>query len=343
MTYSQDFQSKITDAPIKHRLRLFDFQLKRVFHQLELRKLNLHGSGSSIVPVSALLQPPPYHYQGYRGPWIEDFFYRYWIKNRIQSHLTYLPIFFDCFYQHSQSHKYRPQEFERIQREIKYILHEIIQPSQLYFTILGMYDHPIWDWHEFPLNILVFSANGGGDIPIPLLMGSPNFECPPKDIKVSFMGRLDGASNRGDVRQRVYEHLKDVAYFGQGADWPQIMARSQFTLCPRGLGRASFRLYEAISRGSIPIYIWDDQEWLPYQDVLDWSEIAISINIQEIQHLPEIIQAHSEADIKRKQKRISELYPQFFTLETVCQNIARTLDRFHSVSDVYQLTQKRTY
>lgn len=341
--YSDEFYLKLENQPLKHRLRLLSFFIQRQINNLKLHKLNhilVNKSPTSIVKISENLQPPPHKYQGYQGPWIEDFFYKYWATNSIKSHFTYLPIFWTDFFLHSQVHKYSPKEFEKISHQITHILQQVILPDHLYFTVLE-YDHPIWDWHQFPKNVLVFSAGGSGDIPIPLLKGSPQFRCPPKEIFVSFMGRLDGASNTGNLRQQMYDKLKDFAYFGQGSNWRSVMDKSTFTLCPRGLGRASFRLYEAISVGSIPIYIWDDIEWLPYKDVLDWSEIAISVNVQDINKVPDLINAHSTEDICRKQQRMAELYSEFFTLEAVCRNILRMLNNFHTVTDIQQVTSKR--
>lgn len=343
--YTDEFKLKFKNQPLKHSLRLLLFSLKRKMNSLKLSKLNhilVNQSPTSIVNISDILQPPPHKYQGYQGPWIEDFFYKYWVKNSIKSHVTYLPIFWTDFFLHSQVQKYSPQEFEKICNQITHILEQDILPDNLYFTILE-YDHSIWNWHLFPKNVLVFSAGGSGDIPIPLLKGSPKFQCPPKEILVSFMGRLGGASNAGNLRQQMYDKLKEFAYFGQGANWRSVMEKSTFTLCPRGLGRASFRLYEAISVGSIPIYIWDDIEWLPYKDVLDWSEIAISVNVQDIHKIPELVNAHSAEDIYKKQQRMAELYSEFFTLEAVCQNIIRMLNNFHTITDIQEITSKRKY
>jgi len=342
--YSKEFHSKLLDQPVKSRLRLLLFGWQRIINNFRLQQLNSllsEDDFDSIVRVPSCLQAPPYKYQGYQGPWIEGFFYEYWINNHIHNHCTYLPILFDSFFLHSQVHKYTPKQFQYIYNQMLQVLQEAIHPDKTYFTIQGMYDFPIWDWHKFPKNVLVFSASGGGDIPIPMLKGSPQFQCPPKEILVSFMGNLGGASNHRNVRQQMYETLKEFAYFDQGSHWRSVMEKSTFTLCPRGLGATSFRLYEAISVGSIPIYIWDDLEWLPYQDVLDWSEIAISVNVKDLDKIPDLVLANSEADIRYKQQKMSEIYADFFTLEAVCKNILRMLDNFQLLTDIQQITSKR--
>jgi hypothetical protein len=60
-------------------------------------------------------------------------------------------------------------------------------------------------------------------------------------------------------------------------------------LAPRGFGRSSFRYFEIIKMGTIPIYIWDDIEWLPYKNVIDYSKFSVSINVSEINKLGNIL------------------------------------------------------
>lgn len=44
-----------------------------------------------------------------------------------------------------------------------------------------------------------------------------------------------------------------------------VIERSNFTLAPRGHGSSSFRMYEALQLGSIPIYIWQYDPLIPFQ------------------------------------------------------------------------------
>lgn len=344
-SYASTFATTCCEQPFNQAKKMLWFRyqtLKNNWRLAPYRRI-AKAREESVVPVPLTLQPPSYKYRGYQGPWIEEVVYQYWLKNRIQSHFSYLPIFFDGFFMRAQTQSYFPTEFGQIYQQMRDLWRESIKPDQLYFTVLGMYDFPIWNWQEFPKNVLVFAANGHGDIPIPLLKGDLAFETPTKDIFISFMGKLDGLSDYNDVRSRMHAVLKNDAYFGEGKDWFDIMRRSTFSLCPRGMGRTSFRLYEALSVCSIPIYIWDEAEWLPYQDILDWSEISIRVNARDIEQIPELIKAHTKADIEKKQQRIAELYPKLFTFEAVCQNIVRTLGHYRSLEDVDQLTSQRNF
>jgi hypothetical protein len=64
------------------------------------------------------------------------------------------------------------------------------------------------------------------------------------------------------------------------------MADSVFALCPRGYGPTSFRLYEAMQMGCVPVYI-TDQAWLPFKDEILWDQTAVLCGIDEVAGLPE--------------------------------------------------------
>ena len=113
------------------------------------------------------------------------------------------------------------------------------------------------------------------------------------------------------------------------SEYIHTMARSQFTLCPYGFGRTSFRMYEALAMNSIPVYIYKDVPWLPYQDQIDWKRCAILIERNDLASLPTIIANISEEEIQNRQEYIDSLYDQFFSFHGICQNIKHYLEHEH--------------
>jgi hypothetical protein len=340
-SYRKSFYKSLQRQPLRQSIRVLDYQMRVLATARRNRAARARlaaENGTSIHPVPEWLQPPSHYYQGYKGPWIEDYFFEFWLREKRETELIYLPIFWTDYFLHAQVHKYTPRQFERIQSLLRHILDEELDTTKRYFTLLE-YDHPIWDWHLFPDNVLVFSAGGGGDVPAPLLKGSPPLEQREKDIRVSFVGRLDGASDQGGVRSRMYESLKDIALFTSGAEWKNLMARSVFSLCPRGLGRTSFRLYEALSVCSIPIYIWDGVEWLPYREELPWDEFCISLPVDEVDRIPERIAAWSEKKIDHAVELIAHYYKDYFTLEGMCVQIMRMAQCL--ADDLNRITARR--
>jgi len=283
------------------------------------------------VPDS--FQLTPHTYAKYSGPWIENYFFDYWCKHekgiehdeKIQH--IYIPIFWTDYYVKHGLHKTHP--------EIQEFLDKNLEKGRKYFTIVQNADGIL---DKLPENVLVFSTSGNGDISIPLLKQPLTPANKKRDILCSFMGDIEGAANRTGLRQKMYESLKKDKRFhlvhvegSVGRDgnntlpFRELLQRSVFSLCPRGYGQSSFRLYEAISAGSIPAYIWDEVEWLPYKDTLDWSEFSISINIRNIESLPGIIDAHTPEMVVQKQTRIKEIYNEYFSYEGTSRQVVKLL------------------
>lgn len=100
----------------------------------------------------------------------------------------------------------------------------------------------------------------------------------------------------------------------------EVAKRSWFGLSPRGYGRTSYRLYEMLQLGTIPVYIYDEP-WLPYLDRLDWQEFCVLCHESEIEDLPDKLRAIPEARRTQMIRRGQELVPDYFTPDAVCRQI----------------------
>ena len=246
-------------------------------------------------------------------------------------------IVWDNFFAQAQAHSYWPGEFARRFRAMWKLLARLSAEDNAYFTILGIYDFPIWNWHLFPENVVVLAANGYGDIAIPLLKGDLPFRTQNKDIRLSFLGRI----STHPLRERMHQVFKDAALFGEGQGWEQTMARSAFSLCPRGLGPASFRTYEALSMGSVPVYIWEKRKWLPYEDALDWSKIAIVAEVSDMGRAKERIGHISDGELSAMQEEIARVYDAHFRYEGVARHIQSKMSAVRTRGDAVALTAAR--
>jgi hypothetical protein len=97
-----------------------------------------------------------------------------------------------------------------------------------------------------------------------------------------------------------------------------------YILAPRGYGRNSFRYFECFLLNTIPIYIYDDINWLPYKDIIDYSKFSITIHENEINNIESILNSISMDSYK---KMVVELqnHKHFFTLEYMCKYIINNL------------------
>ena len=183
-------------------------------------------------------------------------------------------------------------------------------------------------------------GSGDGDIPIPYGLPDNVFmiEDVPKDNLCSFIGWVAEAGPPTNTKIRF--KMKDLFLEEEGFqimdlhvtkrlpmhEYFKEMSRSIFCLCPRGASYTSFRIYEAIALGVIPIYIWDNIEWLPYKEELNWDEFSISVHEDDMHKIPEIIKNFSDEEIKQMQKRLKEVWRDYFCRDAMCKKIIEYID-----------------
>ena len=206
-----------------------------------------------------------------------------------------------------------------------------------------------------PKDTIIFSAslpescnlnNGLNFIPIPLIYEDRqnrlenveriNFN--EKKYLCSFIGTIT-KSDKSNVRVKLlekYEKNKNF-YFSSNNDWSlnvseeksqrfiDITKYSKFGLAPRGYGKTSFRFYEILKMSVIPIYVWDDVEWLPYKDFLDYSKFSISINIKYIDKLEDILKNISEEEYNNMLNEYLKV-KNWFSLQGMSEYIVHTVN-----------------
>jgi hypothetical protein len=64
------------------------------------------------------------------------------------------------------------------------------------------------------------------------------------------------------------------------------MIASDYVLCARGTGNYSYRLYEALSLGRIPVFV-DTDCVLPYDFAIDWPSYGVWIDRRSVKHIGE--------------------------------------------------------
>ena len=66
-----------------------------------------------------------------------------------------------------------------------------------------------------------------------------------------------------------------------------LMEKSYFSLCPRGYGVTSYRLFESFQFSTVPVYISEEKDYyLPFEDIIDWEKLCVLQDINSIKHLP---------------------------------------------------------
>ena len=72
---------------------------------------------------------------------------------------------------------------------------------------------------------------------------------------------------------------------------------------------------------SIPIYIWENKKVLPFEDILNWEEFSIVINISEIHNLPNLLEKCNISEMQRKLKTVKH----YFTFDGTFDYIKKTI------------------
>lgn len=80
------------------------------------------------------------------------------------------------------------------------------------------------------------------------------------------------------------EMTKDEARVG----YFKNMIDTTFTICIRGAGNFSYRLYETTMMGRIPIII-DTEQVFPFEDIIDYSKFSLKIDYKNLDNLENII------------------------------------------------------
>lgn len=129
-----------------------------------------------------------------------------------------------------------------------------------------------------------------------------------QDLLFSFLGRptttirkllLNINYRRQDV---IIRDTSDYYRWDESADhneahlrYRNVCLRSKFVLCPRGSGASSYRLFEMMQMGCVPVIISD--AWLPPKTAC-WAEFSIQIPERHILFLPKILEAYSDKSAK---------------------------------------------
>ena len=106
----------------------------------------------------------------------------------------------------------------------------------------------------------------------------------------------------------------------------RLMADCKFSLCPRGYGPTSFRLYESLQLGVVPVYI-SDRFWLPFTNQLDWERFAVLVPEHKIEQIPEILRSISDQRRAEMKAAGREAWDNYLCMSSTCRHIAAGLEK----------------
>tara|TARA_B110000211_G_C14032101_1_gene532641 strand:- start:622 stop:1506 length:885 start_codon:yes stop_codon:yes gene_type:complete len=263
------------------------------------------------------------------GLYLEEFFLKNTFDNNTQYTRKYIPALWTNF----QIEWWFKQKKQEMQNSLNDWIKENPSPDG-YFTVVQHDDACLLD---LPENTIVYGSCSGHEI-LPLvyqdindtLIKIPRKSFKDKSILCSFIGSNTSNNILPNVRKEMGVQLGKnpnfLIHFTNG--WTPLVdaqkqhnfisatVNSKFALAPRGYGRSSFRFFEIFQLGSIPIYLWNDKEWLPFKDKIDYSKICISLNIKDIDKLENILLNITEEQYNTMYEEYNKI-KHYFTVEGI--------------------------
>lgn len=126
---------------------------------------------------------------------------------------------------------------------------------------------------------LVMCSSKRGDgrfIDIPLLRSRHNLSNTRKWLLASFVGNTQTDGIRMDM-EAACQSIPDVLCnhtFKDPQLWAQMVESSYIALCPRGQGASSFRFYEAMQLGTVPMHI-GAPDVRPFKNQFEWDGYSL--------------------------------------------------------------------
>lgn len=147
-------------------------------------------------------------------------------------------------------------------------------------------------------------------------MGAPNHKVRKKILELS------------DARAYIEDtsHAKFYDYSAQRDEetlqkqrlvYAKIMTQSKFVLCPRGHGTSSFRIFETLRAGRVPVILSDD--WLAPAGP-NWNECSLMVQESDVTNIPAFLKRY-EPQFGQMSTQASQTYAEWFAPDVIFHRI----------------------
>jgi hypothetical protein len=277
----------------------------------------------------------PYHEgpSGFKGPWIENYFIDHFLNKSLSYFNGMIPLFVQWVDIHvydiernDPANKGKINSSIPTMRDMFKTVTDLLRPDVIYLAVSqddqGLFNQFMSDRP----NVLTISAGGFGHIAIPLIKGEVNYTTPPAKFErdVGFFGNLRPRLSRSHILEEFKsacqrEHLSHV--ISPSEKWEKEIGVSKYNLAPRGFGRTSYRLAEIVQIGRVPVYLYDDYPWLPYEGTdISISNYGFSGKMGQLGELAKKLKQLPDDEFHKLQNRVKDVR-EHFTYEGVIRQI----------------------
>lgn len=224
----------------------------------------------------------------------------------------YLPVFWTSYFVNNNY----GNDLEAKQRLQDYI--DSLDRSKKYWTCVQYDNGCVVDFKDLDIFIFGMSYRDESEKPdyfLPLVgQMYPHKYDVQKDVKASFIGSMTHP-----IRQKLMDlyYSKDGYFMSQHLypqdEYQMILARSTFALSPIGYGNTSFRAFEAMYQGAIPVLITDKPVLYPHG--IDFNKYGIVIEERNLDIMDGVLSSYSEKELKEKRKWAKDNWDKYFSYE----------------------------
>jgi len=134
-----------------------------------------------------------------------------------------------------------------------------------------------------------------------------------------------GTKLSDELRSRLSTNYPALSMKYPALDDFELMSRnSVFTLCPAGYGRWTYRFFQAIQWGSIPVLL-SDNYIKPFRDFIPYDDFSVTIEERHIGELDKILRSLPEEKISQYQEQL-RINQQLFTPKMFFSFLCKTLE-----------------
>lgn len=118
------------------------------------------------------------------------------------------------------------------------------------------------------------------------------------------------------TRSRYHHHSDEQALAKSREEFLDGLRKNPYSLCIRGVGNYSIRLYETMAAGRIPV-ILNSALMLPLDHLIDWKRLGVWVELDQLDQMDALLadfhSSMSPSDLRDKQVEVRETWLRFLS------------------------------
>ena len=209
--------------------------------------------------------------------------------------------------------------------ELNHLVNEAIIDDRKTFTVCQYDDGTLINLRNTKLFLASRKSDFGVDVPLLCKSHKKPFFNQVKCFKASFVGRLETHPIRMQMSKELSDRSDVKIINGQlsSRGFVKMVLKSYLALSPRGYGGSSFRFFEAMQLGVVPLLI-GDIDTRPFKNFLPWDEV--SIYIKDPDELNGVLNNITNEELLQMGVNASHMYENHLKYQKWCHYVIKELN-----------------